>query len=142
MPSPADDIDVSLGWPEDMVPFHTHSCFYYADEVTLRSSLSFARVGLDAPGEVGVIFADASRHDSLLASLQKGYQGEVATALESGKLAVVGEAPTREDLLSNVVAALDRVIAAGNHLIRFLGFIAGDKDGWPDESPFSASRRR
>jgi hypothetical protein len=128
------DREVSLGWSDQSVPLHTHACFYYSDETTLRSSLKFLRVGLDAPGEFNVIFADASRHDSLLGWLQEGYPGTVADHLESGKLAVVGGAPTREQLLAGIAATLDRAMAAGCRVIRFLGFIAWGRDGWPDES--------
>jgi len=128
------DTAVAVGWSDDSVPLHTHACFYYADEPTLRSTLAFLRIGLDAAGEFSVIFADASRHDSLLGWLQEGYPGAVSDHLASGKLALVGGAPTREELLADIAATLDRAMASGARLIRFLGFIAWGKEGWPDES--------
>ena len=128
------NFEVSLGWSDSSVPLHTHACFYYSDEPTLRSTLAFLRVGLDAPEEFSVIFADVSRHEPLLSWLQEGYRGSVAAHLESGKLALVGGAPTREELLAGIAATLDRALAEGYRIVRFLGFIAWGRDGWPDES--------
>jgi hypothetical protein len=126
-------VNVSLGWTESTVPLHTHACFYYSDEETLRRSLTFLRVGLDAPGEFNVIFADASRHASLLGWLQEGYRGSLATAITEGRLALIGGAPSREQLLANIGSVLDGGVHRGFRLIRFLGFIAWGQPGWPDE---------
>lgn len=122
-----------MGWSEDSVPLHTHACFYYADEAALRSTLSFLRVGLDAKDEFNVVFADAGRHQALLGWLQDGYAGDVASAVEAGKLELIGGAPTLEQLLSNIGARLEAAVARGYRLIRFLGFIAWGEPGWPDE---------
>lgn len=125
---------VSLGWTDASVPLHTHACFYYSDEETLRRSLAFLRVGLESPDEFGVIFADASRHASLLGWLQEGYPGSLAELIAAGRLALVGGAPTREQLLANIATTLDAAVARGVKLIRFLGFIAWGHAGWPDEA--------
>lgn len=125
---------VSLGWTKGSVPLHTHACFYYADEASLRSTLAFLRAGLDAPGEFNVIFADESRHDSLLDWLADDYSGDVRARLDEGKLAVVPGAPTRQELLSNIASTLDGGLERGHRLIRFLGFIAWGAPGWPDEA--------
>ncbi len=125
---------VSLGWSSGSVPLHTHACFYYSDEETLRRSLGFLRVGLDAPNEFAVIFADSSRHASLLGWLQDGYDGDLVARRAEGKLAVVGGAPTKEELLANIAATLDVAMRAGHTLIRFLGFIGWGEPGWPDET--------
>ena len=124
---------VSLGWTDGDVPLHTHACFYYSDEETLRRSLAFVRVGLDAADEFGVIFADSSRHASLLGWLQEGYGGTLADVIADGRLALIGGAPTREELLRGIAATLDAAVARGLRLIRFLGFIAWGHEGWPDE---------
>lgn len=129
----ADDAKVTLGWTSGTVPLHTHACLYYSDEQTLKGTLSFLREGLDAPGELCVIFADSSRHEGLLDWLQEGYSGDVRQKLSDGKLAVIGGAPTREKLLAGIASELDAGLARGNHLIRFLGFIAWGSAGWPDE---------
>lgn len=130
--------EVSLGWTRGSVPLHTHACFYYSDEASLRSTLGFLRAGLDVAGEFNVIFADQSRHAPLLAWLQDGYGGSVADAIARGSLALVPGAPTREQLLANIGATLDRGVASGHHLIRFLGFIAWGAPGWPDEAELLA----
>jgi hypothetical protein len=128
------DTAVSLGWSAATVPLHTHACFYYSDEQALRRSLAFVRVGLDAPNEFGVIFADASRHESLLGWLQEGYDGDLAAKLAAGELAVVGGAPTREELLGSIASTLDGAIRRGHRLVRFLGFIGWGEPGWPDQA--------
>lgn len=125
--------DVSLGWTDGSVPLHTHACFYYSDEESLRRALSFIRVGLDAPRELNVIFADQSRHASLLDWLRESHGSDVDARLASGKLVMVGGAPTRAELLAGIAGALDRGLAQGHDLVRFLGFIAWGEDGWPDE---------
>lgn len=125
---------VSLGWTAGSVPLHTHACFYYADETSLRSTLAFLRIGLDAPGVFNVIFADQSRHDSLLEWLGDGYSGDVRARIAEGKLAMVPGASTRGELLANIGATLDGGLERGHRLIRFLGFIAWGAPGWPDEA--------
>lgn len=133
MSTKADPKAVALGWNDDTLPIGTHACYVYSDEETLKKGLSFVRVGLDADGEFCVIFADTSRFDQLLGWLQEGYEGDVRGLIESGKLAVIGGAPTLEGLLSNITSCLDRATADGYDLIRFLGFIAWGHRGWPDD---------
>lgn len=128
-----DTPEIPLGWSDQTVPLHTHACFYYTDEDALKRTLQFVRVGLDADAEFGVIFADSSRHDDLLDGLQRGYQGDVRAKIDEGKLAAIGGAPTRDDLLGGIASVLDAALARGHRLIRFLGFIAWGAPGWPDE---------
>ena len=96
--------------------------------------MAFLRIGLDRESECNVIFADRSRHASLLAWLQDGYSGDVEDLIKRGRLVLIGGAPTGEELLANIATELDAVIARGSTLIRFLGFIAWGVDGWPDEA--------
>lgn len=138
----AADREVSLGWTAGSVPLHTHACFYYTDESTLKGTLAFLREGLDAPGELCVVFADRSRHEALLGWLRDGYHGDFEELLRSGKLVLVGGAPTRAELLAGIAAELDAGLARGNNLIRFLGFIAwGATAGRTRMSFWSSSRR-
>lgn len=125
--------NVSLGWSDATVPLHTHACFYYTDEASLRRTLAFIRVGLDEPETFNVIFADQIRHESLLAALQDGYEGDVALDMADGKLGLVGGAPTREELLAGISAVLTAGMERGHKLLRFLGFIAWGHEGWPAE---------
>lgn len=125
--------EVSLGWTRGSVPLHTHACFYYSDEATLRATLAFLREGLDASDEFNIIFADASRHAGLLAWLQEGYHGDVEQALASGRLALVPGAPTKGALLGNIATTIEAGLASGHRIVRLLGFIAWGAPGWPDE---------
>ena len=135
---PAAVPEVSLGWTRGSVPLHTHACFYYSDEATLKGTLAFLRAGLDVEGELNVIFADQSRHGVLLSWLQEGYAGGVDDALASGKLVLVPGAATKEALLANIATTLDAGLSRGIRLIRFLGFIAWGAPGWPDEAELMA----
>lgn len=128
-----DMAQVTLGWADEAVPLHTHACFYYTDEPTLKQTLTFVRIGLDEPGTFNVIFADEKWHRELLGWLDEGYQGDLDQALEQRRLAVIGGAATRERLLMSIAAELDAAIERGAKLIRFLGFIAWGAGGWPDE---------
>ena len=124
---------ISLGWDPGTVALHTHACYYYSDEPTLRRSLQFIRDGLDVADDLCVIFADASRFDELKAWLQEPYDGDINALEASGKLAMIGGAPTMEALLARIGGRLDQGMAAGYSVIRFLGFIAWGEPGWPED---------
>lgn len=125
---------MSVGWSEDALPLGTHACFYYSDEPSLRLTLDFVRTGLDRPGEFCVIFADDSRHDGLVGWLQDGYGGSVAERIGAGKLALIGGAPSIDELMAKIGGRLQQAMVDGNRVIRFLGFIAWGEKGWPDEA--------
>jgi hypothetical protein len=125
--------EVSLGWNDATVPLHTHACYYYSDEATLRSSLAFVRAGLDVEEDLCVVFSDTSRFEQLKGWLQEGHDGDVEALVASGKLALIGGAPTMEQLVAAIGGRLDEGMAAGYRLIRFLGFIAWGEPGWPDD---------
>ncbi|MDQ6711459.1 MAG: MEDS domain-containing protein [Candidatus Dormibacteraeota bacterium] len=100
----------------------------------MQQSLAFLRVGLDAPEDFCVLFADRSRFASLTAWLQDGYRGQVQAEIDRGKLALIGGSPTRDGLVANIGATLDAAIKTrGYKRIRFLGFIGWGLPDWPDE---------
>jgi hypothetical protein len=125
--------ELTLGWSEDTLPIGTHVCYFYSGDETLKRTLAFVRAGLDRPGEVGVIFADRSRFEGLLAWLQEGYEGDVQDHVRSGKLLLIGGAPDLPGLMSGIGGELDRALADGAQALRFLGFIAWGRPGWPDD---------
>ncbi|MHB8612724.1 MAG: MEDS domain-containing protein [Candidatus Dormibacteraceae bacterium] len=133
---------VNLGWVDRDIPIGTHMCFYYSDDRGLRETLSFLRVGLDEPQTCCVIFADTSRFESLLGWLSEGYAGSLDPLLESNKLMVIGGSPTTDELVSSIGGRLDKAMADGYRLIRFLGFIGWGKPGWPDEAGLLEFERR
>ena len=124
---------VTVGWSEEALPLGTHVCFYYSDEPSQRMTLDFLRIGLDAPREFCVIFADESRQQELSGWLQEGYEGSVSELIERGKLALIGGAPTLDGLITKIGSRLQQAVAEGHTVIRFLGFIAWGEPGWPDE---------
>jgi hypothetical protein len=125
--------EVSLGWNNDTVPLHTHACFYYSDETTLRSSLGFLKAGLDQPDDLLVIFADSSHFDQFKDWLHEDTERDIDGLVDSGKLAMIGGEPTMDGLISSIGGRLDAGLAKGYKLIRFLGFIAWGEPGWPDD---------
>jgi len=129
-----DATQVRLGWANRTLPVGTHMCFYYSDDEGLRETLSFVRLGLDEPETFCVMFADQTRIPGLVAWLSAGYAGDVASLVETDKLALIGEEPTVEQLLSSIGSRLDEAMARGYGLIRFLGFIGWGLPGWPTET--------
>ncbi|MFN2463786.1 MAG: MEDS domain-containing protein [Candidatus Dormibacteria bacterium] len=125
--------DMSLGWSDDSVPLHTHACYYYSDEATLRTGLQFLAAGLSEPGDLLVMFADKSRFDQLLGWLQEDSGQATEPLISSGKLAIIGGAPTMDELVGGIGERLDEGMAAGYTRIRFLGFIAWGEPNWPDD---------
>lgn len=127
--------EVALGWNDDTVPLHTHACYYYSDEATLRSSLGFLTAGVEEAGDLLVIFADESRFDQLKGWLQDDIGGgDIEQLITSGKLAMIGGAPTMDALVGKIGGRLDAGMEAGYKRIRFLGFIAWGEPGWPDDN--------
>ncbi|HKV30770.1 MAG TPA: MEDS domain-containing protein [Candidatus Dormibacteraeota bacterium] len=125
--------EVTLGWNSDTLPTGSHVCFYYLNEEMLKRTLAFLRVGLDAPTDFCVLFADENRSGRLLSWLGEGYHGEIQPLIDCGKLAVIGGAPTVDELLMAIGARLDRAVKDGYQLIRFLGFIGWGQPGWPND---------
>ena len=131
--SKAATAEISLGWNRDTLPQGSHVCFYYLNEEMLRRTLAFLRVGLDEPRDFCVLFADEARSARLLSWLQDDYPEDLQSLIDRGKLAVIGGAPTVDELLSAIGTRLDRAIKDGYQLIRFLGFIGWGQPGWPND---------
>jgi len=123
---------VSLGWSKERLALGSHACVFHSDEAGLKGTMAFLRAGLELPEEFGIVFADQTRFASLGAWLQEGYAGSVPNLIERGKLAMIPEAATSEDLIAGIGARLDRAMADGYKVIRLLGFIGWDQPGWPD----------
>lgn len=124
---------VSLGWNDDTVSIHTHACYYYSDEKTLRSSFGFLTAGLDSDDDMLVIFSDESPFGQFREWFEADTGADTAALIASGKLAMIGGAPTMDELVAKIAGRLDQGMSAGYKLIRFLGFIAWGEPGWPDE---------
>jgi hypothetical protein len=124
---------VDLGFGGEPLPLGSHACWYYSGEDQLREALQFIRLGLEREGEFCALFADESRFDGLLSWLGEDMREEPEAFIESGQLALIGGAPTTVGLLDSIGARLDRAIQEGYRLIRFLGFIAWQSPGWPDD---------
>jgi len=125
--------EVGLGWNSDTLPLGSHVCFYYLNEEMLKRTLAFLRVGLDDPDDFCVLFADEARSGRLLSWLEEGYGGAIQPLIDRGKLAVIGGAPTVDELLTAIGTRLDRAVKEGYRLIRFLGFIGWGQPGWPND---------
>jgi hypothetical protein len=122
---------IQAGWSDQLLPLHSHVCFYYSDDATLRRSLSFLRVGLDVPDELCMLFADPHEQAALLALIQEGYAGHVSERMDEGKLAVLSPSPTRQEVAVELSACLEGGLAAGFTAIRLLGYPGFNRPGWP-----------
>ena len=125
---------ISLGWSDETVPLHSYVAFYYSDEQAVAQSVAFLRVGLDEPGTFCAMVTDRTRHEYVIGQFQAAYQGDLGDLIRRGKLALIGESPTFEDLASSMVSRMDRALAEGYVRIRALGFVAWGQPGWPDIS--------
>ena len=127
----SEEAAVDLGWNGDTLPVGSHVCWYYAGEEQLKQALRFLEVGLSRPGEVCVLFADSSRLPSLLEWLAEGADEHLPALVDAGKLVLIAGAPTREAIVMEITERLDRALADGYQLIRFLGLIGWGSPGWP-----------
>ena len=124
---------VDLGFGGESLPVGSHVCWYYSGEGQLRETLQFIRLGLQREDEFCVLFADESRLAGLLGWLAEDLGENPARLVEGGRLALIDGAPTLAGLLEKIGGRLDRAVAEGYRVIRFLGFIAWGSPGWPDE---------
>ncbi len=125
---------IPLGWSDETVPLHSYVAFYYSDEGAISQSLAFLRVGLDEDGTFCAMLTDRSRHEYVIGQFQKQYDRDLTALIRQGKLAMVGESPTFEDLAYSMISRMDRALAEGYVRIRALGFVAWGQPGWPDIS--------
>lgn len=122
---------VALGWSDDALPLHTHVCFTYSDEGTMRRTLAFIRVGLETPGDFCAILADQGRHRALAEQLQEGYAGDVQADLAAGRLALINGAAMPAAFAKGLAARLDAALLAGFARIRVLALLGWGLPGWP-----------
>lgn len=125
---------IPLGWSGQTVPLHSYVAFYYSDDSAISQSLAFLRVGLREPGTFCAMLSDRSRHQYMKEQFQAMYEGDLDELIRAGKLALVGESPTFEDLAYSMVSRMDRALKEGYVRIRALGFVAWGQPGWPDIS--------
>jgi hypothetical protein len=122
---------IRAGWSDAVVPLHSHICFYYQNEESLRKSLAFLRVGLDAPGELCMLFIGENKQRDMLRMLQDDYRRPVEDRIDEGKLLVLNPSPSRQEVMVKFGAGLERGLAAGFTTIRLLGYPGFNKPGWP-----------
>jgi len=125
---------VPLGWSDDVLPLHTHVCFYYSDPETMKRSLAFLEVGLDEPGDFCAFLADERRHASLLGLLRQEHGRDLGTLLETGKLAAIeiGGAGAAHEAQAPVDARLDRALSDGYGRMRLLAVLSWGQSGRPE----------
>ncbi len=128
------DDSVALGIGGETVPVRSHVCWYYSGEDQLRETLAFLRLGLASSTDFCVLFADEPRFEGLLGWLSEDLGRPAEGFIASGQLALIGGAPSIDLLTRSIGETLDRAVAAGYRVIRFLGFIAWGAPTWPDDS--------
>jgi hypothetical protein len=121
-----------LGWGDRTVPLHTTVSFYYTNQETLSRALAFLRAGLDEPGTFCVAAAGPGYDQRLLEQIQSGYEGELRSMLEVGKLDVVTDLSSFEAVATAMVERMDGALARGFERIRALGLVAWGQPDWLD----------
>jgi MEDS: MEthanogen/methylotroph, DcmR Sensory domain len=134
-------VGIQAGWSDSVIPLHTHICFYYRNEESLRKSLAFIRVGLDAPGELCLLFVGEKEQPEFLRMLEDDYGRPLEDRIQEGKLLVLNPSPSRQDVMVKFGAGLERGLAAGFTTIRLLGYPGFNKPGWPTPEDILALER-
>jgi hypothetical protein len=120
-----------LGLFDQAVEVPSHICLFYYDDAELRERLAFLEPGLEAPDEAVVLFGPEPRLRQILGYLADASERDIDRDLADGKIVLVEGAPTADEILSNIGAALDALVARHVRLIRFLGFIGWQDPEWP-----------
>lgn len=122
---------VPLGFGDQEIEVPSHACLFYYDDVELRGSLGFLVQALEDPEQAIVLFGQPERLEEVLGYLAAGRADQVDAARLAGRIVLVGGASEADALLGHIGATLDGLMERGVRLIRFLGFIAWDEEGWP-----------
>ena len=122
-----------LGLGERDVPVPSHICLFYRDDEELRDRLRFLTLGLDDPRQACVIFGKFDRLSVVLGYLAEDSGHDIEAAIASGRLVLIDGLSTGDATLAQIGMTLDRLVASGVTLIRFLGFIAWGEASWPPE---------
>jgi hypothetical protein len=123
---------VSMGWDDRELPLHSYVAIHYLDREVPRRTLAFLRVGLDEAGTFNVLLADAGQHGRVLEELQRGYDGDVERACETGRLATVGLLEDFDELAAMLRDAMDAILGAGYRRVRVLGLVGWGLSWGPD----------
>lgn len=122
-----------LGLGERDVPVPSHICLFYRDDEELRDRMRFLTLGLDDPRQACVIFGKFDRLSVVLGYLAEDSGHDIEAAIASDRLVLIDGLSTGDATLAQIGMTLDRLVANGVTLIRFLGFIAWGDASWPPE---------
>ena len=131
-----------LGLGDRDVPVPSHICLFYRDDEELRDRLRFLTIGLDDPRQACVIFGKFDRLSVVLGYLAEDSGRDVEADIGSDRLVLIDGLSTGEATLAQIGVTLDRLVASGVTLIRFLGFIAWGDAHWPPEDDLLAFEAR
>lgn len=131
-----------LGLGDREVPVPSHICLFYRDDDELRERLRFLTIGLEDPQQACVIFGKFDRLSAVLGYLAEDSGRDIEADIRSGQLVLIDAMSTGEATLAHIAVTLDRLVAGGVTLIRFLGFIAWGDVRWPPEDDLLAFEAR
>lgn len=120
------------------VPVPSHICLFYRDDAELRERLRFLTLGLEDPSQASVVFGKFDRLATVLGYLAEDSGRDIEADIASGRLVLIDGLSTGDATLAQIGATLDRLVAEGVTLIRFLGFIAWGDESWPPEDDLLA----
>ncbi len=127
---------VALGIRDLRVPLHSHISYLWTNPKEFAETVGFLEAGLR--GRDHCLLVGSKNTSGRVLSLlgERGFDVEALQA--TGRLAQFRGARSADAMLATFDAELDRAVAAGAPLIRFLGVPAwGDAD-WPDDESLLA----
>ena len=127
-----------LGLGDRDVPVPSHICLFYRDDEELRDRLRFLTLGLEDPRQACVIFGKFDRLSVVLGYLAEDSGRDIEADIGAERLVLIDGLSTGDATLAQIGMTLDRLVANGVTLIRFLGFIAWGDASWPPEDDLLA----
>lgn len=121
--------DIDLGIRDETVARGDHVAYLWEDEEEFSEAVDFLLVGLER-GDHCVVFGHDDANEHVLGILRRaGYDPE--ELVEAGQLSIVGGKEDAEEILASLAEKFEAALEEGAELIRVLGNIGWEREGWP-----------
>jgi hypothetical protein len=128
--------NVELGIRGERVHPGAHIAYFWENEQDFREGLRFLEVGV-RNGDACVVFGHQEANERVL-TLLRSTPVDVEFLRSTGRLAVLGGHTAGDAMLGEIGATFQKMIDGGAKLIRLLGNIGWNKQGWPGEDDILA----
>jgi signal transduction histidine kinase len=127
---------VALGIRDLRVPLHSHISYLWTNPKEFAETVGFLEAGLRGRDHCLLVGSQNTSGRVLSLLGERGFDVEALQA--TGRLAQFRGARSADAMLATFGAELDRAVAAGAPLIRFLGVPAWGEADWPDDESLVA----